>query len=1226
MYLTWQSGPYQGPLSLSQCQAQLARHAVNPGVNPQQNVFSSHGGGPSNRHTDGSRQTACGSQFAYQEPTVNPQNPPSNVQGRQPSHLNGHQIAVNHSHSSVQYGPNQTSPVHYQDGTRHLFWHYNPISTRQGSNNIAPALENTMSNERLNQVFNQVFTQSQFVTCTKTPPQVRHNVSRTAHNIPVASVNRTQNAPYLSAQNRNVVSSSPNQSIVSAPSTCRNLQVSGLNRPTEQFSSTVVAGSKTVFFPVAETQHSVIVTAIQGSTCQQTTTQQNEGKVTTDTTAWSFKKNPLLVQLLQGAGSESDSAQSSPTNRLNDNSIPSKVIAVVQPLSAINCSLTHNVNLPTVDTQKKTTKVVQPLSAINCSLTHNVNLPTVDTQKKTTKVVQPLSAINCSLTHNVNLPTVDTQKKTTKEDGRGPTESETQPQFNKCQSRDTSAPRHIDDTLSKGQRIHPTATKQANNMLRNDHSVGACASQPVTLGIQEKDSGANNKEMSLDPKACPDELSSLPTIQWTREELISISGGFEVECAHKEDLRKDLLILFWGANINHFSCSVKGFPSVLRCVVPFCAKYVRDDTVVVTQVAPSSVDQLKNYHALEDGEVYTEQPYTSSWLNLNEQLDDIDKEFGPNVYRHFNQPDPVKRVASISSQNVSNVPRPDSDIDDKECNDPLHFEIQVLSPKKAKAIYEQGHVGMSQNTEIMSEPEVVAIDIAVVDEPLEDHVTSRSEIADPLKHFCCVAKWKETILGSKTPLNEKCQCKEELCDFTKKRKEINCPQFTIEPDLQETPEGDMASKSQEKMSFSLPTISWLEICNDISETFELNDDEETNEQHEPPPKGSQAAIISDRKGCLSICDLLNRIDENEEDFNKTQPEPAESCPSTESHTSDTADSEEDSYKAWLKPAESCLSRESHTSDDDSSTENPILSPMSPNDHVEQAPTASSRVTKSPLETEQQIQYCVKSGSQNDISITGTHETDERKRKRLGNPNTIFPYLKKLMSKNVESHGVDVSKNNIDESDDKPLVSIKKIVKLVLFGSVQQEKHASNNHDSGLLKPPEVIFATVDSKKKLNRGGPKSFGSASRNTLSQSQIKLGSHMTLSTTKEKKKCTDDKDLAAQQSQSVKRDKRKNESGHQADVTIQENVLKFNVLPTTFSFEDESSGAKATTEDSSDKPSSEYTAENPHKKSRLGAWSPLPVKNVHGADSSSSGVFAEYQKKYVERSKSSICSLVD
>ncbi|KAM9815816.1 uncharacterized protein si:ch211-106e7.2 [Syngnathus typhle] len=1162
MYLTWQSGPYRGPLSSTQCQAQLAPHAVKP----QQNVFSSDGGGPSNRHTDGSRQTACGSRFAYQKPTVNPQNPPTNVQGRQPSHLNGHQIAVNHSHSSVQYGTNQMSTVHYQDGTRHLFWHYNPKSTGQESNNIAPALQNTMNNERLNQVFNQVFTQSQLVTFTTTPPQVRHNVSRTAHNIPVASVNRTQNAPYLSAQNRNVVSSSPKQSNVSALPTRPSLQVSGLNQPTEQVSSTVVAGSKTMFLPTAGTMHRVIVTAIQRATCQQTTTQQNEGQVTKDLPAWCLKKNPLLVQLLQDAGSESDSAQTPPTNRLYDKSIPSKVIAVVQPLSAINCSVTHNVNLPTVDTQKKTTK----------------------------------------------------------EDGRGPTESKTQPQFNKCQRRQTSAPRHTDDTLSKGQSMHPTATKHADNMLRKDHSVGACVSQPVTLEIPEKDSGANNKEMSLDPKPCTVELSSLPTIKWTWKKIVSMSGGTETVCAPKDDLRKDILIRFWGGNINHFSCSVRAFPSLMHSVVLFCAKYVREDTVVVRQVAPSSVDQLKNYCDMEDGEVYTEQPYTSSWLNLNEQLDDIDKEFGPNVYRYvpFNQPDPVKRAASISSQNVSNVPRPDSDIEDKECNDPLHFEIQVMSPEKAKAIYEQGYVGISQNTEIMSEPEVVANDIAVVDEPLEDHVTSRSKIADPLKHFCCVAKWKEIILGSKTPLNDKCQCKEELCDFTKKRKATNCPQFTIEPDLQETPEGDMASKSQEQMSFSLPTISWLEICNDISETFELNDDEETNDQHGPPPKGSQATIISDHKECVSNCDLLNRIDENEEDFNKTQPEPAESCPSTESHTSDIEDSEEDSYKAQLKPAESCLSRESHTSDGDSSTENPILAPMSPNnEHVKQASTASSRMTKSPLETEQQIQCCVKSGSQKDNSIAGTHETDERKRKRLSNPNSIFPYLKKLMCKNEESHGVDVSKNNINESDDEPLVSIKKTVKLVLFGSAQQEKRASNNHDSGLLKPPKVIFATVDCKKKLYSGGPKSFGSASRNTLSQSQIKLGSGMKLSTNKEKTKCTDDKDLAARQSQSVKHDKRKNESGHQADVTIRENVLKFNVLPTTFSFEDESSGTKATTEDSSDKPLSEYTTDNPHKKSRLSAWSPFPVK-VHAAESNSS-VFAEYQKKYLARTKSSICS---
>ncbi|XP_077372195.1 protein AMN1 homolog [Festucalex cinctus] len=1161
MNLTWQNGQLQKLGPSSQPQAQIANKTMNPGVRPQHGAVSCDGG-PSNKPTGLSHQTVGGNHTGDQRPFVNLQNLSCNMQGKGLSHVNGPQNAVHHS--SVQHRSDlMPRTMFHQQGTS-LYIYSQPQP-------ILPVLQHRMNNVGLYQVYNQVSSNPNLVI-TADPPQVRQKLPKTggessyANNMHMASVNTTQHVLYPSGlYNMNTFTLIP-------ISTGQNLQVSSLNQPTKQSSSTMITP------PAAETRHDVIGPPSQGSTYQQTTTQQS-GQLAMRELHF-LKKHPRLKKLLLGPKSVSVSAQSLSPNKQNENSISAKVIAVVQPLS--------------------------PQCNINTT-----------TSKSPT-------------THNINFATVDRQNKTTKECYRNPLESEIQQQSKNSQSMDTSATGQTDDVLSKGSSAHASATEHADDMPSKIDSVGSHASQPVTLESQNDKEAHNTDEMPPSAKDETVKLSSLPTTTWTLKELTSLAA--EIQSAPTNDkFRKQLIVMFWGASLENLSRHIKQhyFHTLAHRANLFCDNNVKEDTVVLSQVETSFADQLNNFHVLQDGEVYTEQPYTSSWLNKNKQLDDIDKEFGPNIYSYVddNQPDPVKRDG-ISSPTVRKIPTPDAETVDKSCNDPLFFEIQVLSPEKAKAVFEQGHVVMSQSTASINRPEEVAnARDTVVDEPPQDvHVTSGSKIVDSIDHFCCIAKWKEIIFGSKTTSHDKCQCKEEVCDLAKKQEQMDCPHFTIEPDvLSHSPEGDMESKSGENITSSLPTVSWLEICDKISETFELNG-EETHDMHGQQPKRSQET----NKENVSSCDnITNRIADNDEDVDEAQLKPAEGCLTSDSHTSDSdswTDNEIETPasrfsqhvgEAQLKPAESCPTSDSHTSDSDSWTNNEIETPVSRfSEHVEQARTASSHVTKPSLGS-QQIKFSAMSESQTDV------KTIERKRKRLSNPNSIFPYLKKLMNKPLDSHEVSKSESVVG-SDGDPSVS-DGTVQLMLFGSLPQENQALMSHRNETTKPPKVIFAKVDSKKKNSLScGSNSFGSDTKSALSQMKIKLGTKMGLIMGKRKKfHSSGDKDLVGQQHQSIQHD-RTNDNGTKADLPIQENVLKFSVLPTSFSFEAESSGPKETMEHSSDEPSSDSEGKRPNMKSRVDLRSHFPIKESSSLQqhrvSKSSGVFAEYQKKYMQKSQSS------
>ncbi|XP_057691974.1 uncharacterized protein si:ch211-106e7.2 [Corythoichthys intestinalis] len=462
--------------------------------------------------------------------------------------------------------------------------------------------------------------------------------------------------------------------------------------------------------------------------------------------------------------------------------------------------------------------------------------------------------------------------------------------------------------------------------------------------------------------------------------------------------------------------------------------------------------------------------------------------------------------------------------------------------------------------EPLKDPQVQSVSnnnfVALVEEPLQDlqvqsvktdncgtlvQKTLQDLQISSIQQFCCFAKWKEIMLGCETSSHKKCQCTEDL---SQKSEQIDYQEFSLVPETQfDSLEEDRESSSEETVTTDLPIITWLQIRNKVSETFEINDDSDEMEEQTEETEDVTKDEISNGD------DLVIEIsDEDPDDFDLPNLEPAEPCQSTEN------------------------------------------------------PDRGART--SPLEPKPQ------SGTKSKSLDDHTTLVDERKRKRPTIQNSIFPFLKKLMNKKKPDSDEVCALNDesVEGPDGKTTVPKKQTVQLSLFGSVPRQKRDCSYQGTA---PPEVVYAKVDTKNKLPQSKPGT--EAAKSTLSQSLLKF---QTERTTVRQRRFSSGKDenLIAVQPAPITTEK------NESRTTVPENVLKFNVLPESFNFQDDS-GRNDTSECSSDDSSLQLETQNPCKKMRVDVWSRFLAQEPKCFLPQSAEVFAEYQKKYKERAKSSM-----
>ncbi|XP_044047876.1 uncharacterized protein si:ch211-106e7.2 [Siniperca chuatsi] len=360
-----------------------------------------------------------------------------------------------------------------------------------------------------------------------------------------------------------------------------------------------------------------------------------------------------------------------------------------------------------------------------------------------------------------------------------------------------------------------TGSELAINM-QEDQRVVLTAQQSVTAEVPVSQHGDKDKSENPTEPA----LSSVPTVPWTTVTLMKFLQDAEKAQMNRRrnftnvDSSSKLLSMFWDGSCTSLAQKLKTgwYKDLITDTIQFCSKYVTPDTVILSQVKYGFGKQLRSYHVLEDNEVYLEPPYKSSWLNVNDQLDDIDTEFGfqwslkhrLHVIESDSQPDqdgtgdsiPAQIISEVSNKVLSQTElepldsseekqastveststQTASPIKKESVRDPHYsFEIQVLPPEEAKVIFEQIQSKMPQSRDTDSQPERVMNSSVEGELPEVINVTLsdsklKNESVCPIEQVCCIDRWMEIILGSSMPYLSKCQCKNKQShtDFTDK--------------------------------------------------------------------------------------------------------------------------------------------------------------------------------------------------------------------------------------------------------------------------------------------------------------------------------------------------------------------------------------------------------------------------------------------------------------------------
>nr|XP_046250244.1 uncharacterized protein si:ch211-106e7.2 [Scatophagus argus] len=661
------------------------------------------------------------------------------------------------------------------------------------------------------------------------------------------------------------------------------------------------------------------------------------------------------------------------------------------------------------------------------------------------------------------------------------------------------------DVLQKQLCMDDAGSELATNMQVDQH-VASTAQQSVISNVPVSQNGDEGKtENPPHPGARVFELSAVPTTAWTIDTLTNLI--LDDEKAQNKISRdvsmfnssSKLLRMFWDGNIKKLSCKIGGgwYVDLINNIRKFCREHVRQDSVILTQVKHSFENQHKSYYVLKDNEVYSELPYKSSWLNVNEQLDDIDKEFGlscslkhhTHTRENHSQPDQVRSLNNIPAQNACEMSNEvfsqtanelvDSraekqtstsateatstqavfanEIDSVNSNDPFHsLKIQVLPPEEARAIFWEVHRQMSQSMGTDSQPERVMTSSVkgevseALDATLNDSKLENKSVC-PIQQVCCISRWIEMICKSNTPSSTKCQCnKEPRCESSSDATYNKEEMATHKEDnlcvimSQVHTEEETQVKSGENINSQIKCRS--ELCNELIQTTAFTENE--HKCHSYPDKEPK-----------SLCQIS---------LNSSQPNTLLSDSEDEDLSGRDTELRSEPGVGPTGIIQLCISV---------SSDKKIDSQISGvKENCGEVQLTSTDVAKSSLEIEvEQTETSATNALQTALSLTGNHKTVARKRKRPG-CHKRFISVNKKSNKCKPPVDVDLQPSvcrevSIDATGSKPLASNLGDVKLVLYGSARQDKCTLTGHrkidisdpgavSDGLTRPPEVLSVNL----------------------------------------------------------------------------------------------------------------------------------------------------------------------
>lgn len=357
---------------------------------------------------------------------------------------------------------------------------------------------------------------------------------------------------------------------------------------------------------------------------------------------------------------------------------------------------------------------------------------------------------------------------------------------------------------------NPSATVDDNNPSFDKKNFKAIAVvQPLEQECCLKDAGKNNScdavdaspdksaferqsktsETQKDQSSCKFsgvQASSVTTVPWTIETLTKLIEDNE-RAQQKEVMgltKVNVLQPNCTGSVVEFNQRKHDLYTMMKTSAEFCRRYVTKDSVILTEAKGSYGE---NYCILKQGELYSEPPYISQWLNVGE-LDDIDREFGfalclKNYVKK--QSHQASEVTSIPAQTVKDDCVKDVTVIEPESTDPgqekripnsperrsspkddssvdfsdseFSFEINVLPPDEAKAIYEQiQKIEETSPIDKLPENDTGSSDQGKLSWG-ENATGSDKRAQVSHKEYCCLARFFSTFLKDDSS-DRKCLC------------------------------------------------------------------------------------------------------------------------------------------------------------------------------------------------------------------------------------------------------------------------------------------------------------------------------------------------------------------------------------------------------------------------------------------------------------------------------------
>nr|XP_057924794.1 uncharacterized protein LOC131126364 [Doryrhamphus excisus] len=308
------------------------------------------------------------------------------------------------------------------------------------------------------------------------------------------------------------------------------------------------------------------------------------------------------------------------------------------------------------------------------------------------------------------------------------------------------------------------STGSASGLTWHQEDVRSCD----TSGQTDRNVPESHQE---DAKQSERTLQCLPLKAWTLADLKTLvqetqQAQWNSESSAAFDL--NLISSLWNNDLRILQNQLKShwYKNLMSEISDFLQHWTADSVVLIQSKCNLNLSGL---HVLQDGEKYFEPCYTSSWRNVNEKLDDIDKEFGFAMTYDGDFLNPLESRSGVSSNpNVSKAveeewqrveQEEDQEVEQEEYeeertssvavahgskDDSYSFIIQVHPQEEAKAIHESFQpAGDHPAKEHLKD-----------DHPLKEHLEGsdmdQGDSSGDLKESeveMFFAKWKEVVLG-----------------------------------------------------------------------------------------------------------------------------------------------------------------------------------------------------------------------------------------------------------------------------------------------------------------------------------------------------------------------------------------------------------------------------------------------------------------------------------------------